>query len=123
VQDEVFPYDKNIFRTEKTLLESLAKLEEQWKIVQSSPLQDTAQHLIRSREAVGILAAARWSYFAGLERTETRGMHKRLDFPQIDPTQRHYLAVGGLDRLWTRPVEIEEEIIQVSEEKKQLQLA
>lgn len=123
VQDEVFPYDKNIFRSEKTLLESLAKLEEQWKLVQGAPLQDTAQHLIRSRETVGLLATARWSYFAGLERTETRGMHKRLDFPQIDPTQRHYLAVGGLDRLWTRPVAVEEEQIQVPEEKKKLQLA
>jgi len=27
VQDEVFPYDKNIFRSEKTLLDSLAKLD------------------------------------------------------------------------------------------------
>ena len=123
VQDEVFPYDKNIFRSEKTLLESLAKLEEQWKLVQGAPLQDTAQHLIRSREAAGLLTTARWSYFAGLQRTETRGMHKRLDFPQLDESQRHYLAVGGLDRLWTRAVEVEEEVVKVPEAKKELQLA
>ncbi len=122
VQDEVFPYDKNIFRTEKTLLESLAKLEELWKIVQGTPLQDTAQHLIRSREAVGLLTTARWSYYAGLQRTETRGMHKRLDFPTIDPSQRHYLAVGGLDKLWTRPVPVPEDVVRIPEEKGQLQL-
>jgi succinate dehydrogenase/fumarate reductase flavoprotein subunit len=123
VQDEVFPYDKNIFRSEKTLLDSLAKLEDLWKTVQGTPLQDTPQHLIRSREAVGLVATARWSYFAGLQRTETRGMHKRLDFPQIDPSQRHYLAVGGLDKLWTRPVPVAEDVVQIPEEKAQLQLA
>jgi len=123
VQDEVFPYDKNIFRSEKTLLDSLAKLEDLWKTIQGTPLQNTAQHLIRSREAAGLVATARWSYFAGLQRTETRGMHKRLDFPQIDPSQRHYLAVGGLDKLWTRPVPVAEDVIQIPEEKAQLQLA
>ncbi len=123
VKEEVFPFDKNIFRSEKTLLDSLAKLEELWKTIQGTPLSDTAQHLIRSREAAGLVATARWSYFAGLARTETRGMHKRLDFPQIDPNQRHYLAVGGLDRLWTRPVPVEEEVVPVPEEKRKLQLA
>ena len=57
------------------------------------------------------MAAARWSYFAGLERKETRGMHKRLDYPKLDPSQRHYLAVGGLDKLWTRPVPVAEEVV------------
>ena len=123
VQDEVFPYDKNIFRSEKTLLDSLAKLEELWKTIQGTPLQDTAQHLIRSREAAGLVTTARWSYYAGLQRTETRGMHKRLDFPQTDPSQRHYLAVGGLDKLWTRPIPVVEEVIPVPEEKAKLQLA
>jgi succinate dehydrogenase/fumarate reductase flavoprotein subunit len=111
VQDEVFPYDKFMFRSEEGILRSLGKLEALWKYVQGKPLQDTAQHLIRSREAVGVLAAARWAYFAGLERKETRGMHKRTDYPATDPNQRHYLAVGGLDTLWTRPEAVPEEIV------------
>jgi succinate dehydrogenase/fumarate reductase flavoprotein subunit len=110
VQEEVFPYDKNIFRTEKGLLESLGKLSHLWNAVQSTPAQGTPQQIQRSREAASLVAAARWSYFAGLERKETRGMHKRLDHPKLDPNQRHYLAVGGLDKLWTRPVEVAEEI-------------
>jgi succinate dehydrogenase/fumarate reductase flavoprotein subunit len=111
VQDEVFPYDKNIFRSEGTLVDSLGKLAQLWETVKGTPAQGTAQELIRSREVAGLVAAARWSYFAGLERKETRGMHKRLDYPKLDPSQRHYLAVGGLDKLWTRPVPVAEEVV------------
>jgi len=111
VQDELFPYDKNIFRTEKGLLESLGKLDRLWEEVQGAPRQDSVHSLIRSREAAALVATARWAYFAGLQRTETRGMHKRLDYPALDPTQRHYLAVGGLDKLWTRAVTVPEAIV------------
>ena len=117
MQDEIFPIEKNIFRTEKTLIESMAKLNQLWAQVQGNPDQSDSRSLIRSREAVSLLAAARWTYFAGLERKETRGMHKRMDYPQIDPAQRHYLAVGGLDRLWTRKEEIPEEVVAAPEKK------
>jgi succinate dehydrogenase/fumarate reductase flavoprotein subunit len=110
VQAEVLPYDKNIFRTELGLLESLEKLQHLWAKVQAGPADGTAQAAQRAREAAALVAAARWSYFAGLQRRETRGMHKRLDHPKLDPNQRHYLAVGGLDQLWTRPVEVAEEV-------------
>jgi succinate dehydrogenase/fumarate reductase flavoprotein subunit len=110
VQAEVLPYDKNIFRTEEGLVRSLAKLANLWNSVQTTPAQATPQQVQRSREAAALVAAARWSYFAGLERKETRGMHKRLDYPKLDPQQRHYLAVGGLDKLWTRPVPVPEPI-------------
>jgi len=123
VQDEVFPFDKNIFRTEKGILESLGKLDHLWEAVQGSPLQDTAQHLIRSREAAALVATARWSYFAGLQRTETRGMHKRLDYPALDPAQRHYLRVGGLDKLWTRADPVPEAIVQKPEPAPQVAVA
>jgi succinate dehydrogenase/fumarate reductase flavoprotein subunit len=112
VQAEMFPYDKNIFRTETGLLTSLAKLERLWEEVKGNPLQDTAQHLVRSREAAALVVAARWAYFAGLQRTETRGMHKRLDYPALDPAQRHYLRVGGLDKLWTRKDPVPEAIVE-----------
>ncbi len=111
VQDEVFPYDKNIFRTEKGILDSLAKLERLWEAVQGNPLHDTPQQLVRSREAAALVITARWSYFAGLQRTETRGMHKRLEYPTLDPAQRHYLRVGGLDKLWTRADPVPEAIV------------
>ena len=111
VQDEMLPLDKNIFRTETGLVASLSKLDHLWDEVQKAPEQETAQQLVRSREAVSLVAAARWAYFAGLERKETRGMHKRLDYPLLDPNQRHYLAIGGLDKLWVRPEPVLEAIV------------
>jgi aspartate oxidase len=50
-----------------------------------------------------MVANGRWMYHAALTRTETRGMHKRLDFPTQSPAQGHRLLTGGLDELWSRP--------------------
>jgi len=111
VQEEILPFGKNIFRTEAGLLESLGKLGQLWEKVQTTSALETPQKAQRAREAAALVAAARWSYFAGLERKESRGMHKRLDFPKLDPNQRHYLAVGGLDKLWTREVPVPGEIV------------
>ena len=29
-------------------------------------------------------------------------MHKRVDRPATDPSQRHHVLSGGLDAVWTR---------------------
>jgi len=41
-------------------------------------------------------------YRAALSRTETRGMHRRDDFPKQDPAQHHRLIVSGLDTITVR---------------------
>jgi hypothetical protein len=41
-------------------------------------------------------------YRSALERKESRGMARRLDFPQQDPGPRYYVRSGGLDEVWTR---------------------
>jgi succinate dehydrogenase/fumarate reductase flavoprotein subunit len=112
VQDEVLPLEKNYFRSERGLLGSLAKLESHWRAVQADPKRGTVREIERSRQAAALTAAARWSYFAGLRRTETRGIQIRTDFPDTDPNQRHTLAVGGLDQLWTRSEPIVDEPLQ-----------
>jgi succinate dehydrogenase/fumarate reductase flavoprotein subunit len=48
-------------------------------------------------------AHARWMYHTALARTETRGMAKRLDFPELDSAQQYRLTTGGLDDIWVRP--------------------
>jgi succinate dehydrogenase/fumarate reductase flavoprotein subunit len=102
VQDELFPLDKNYFRTETGLTASLEKLDSLWRDARSSPRLDDARSIERARTAASLTATARWSYRAGLERRETRGLNRRTDFPLTDPAQRDYQIVGGLDDIWIR---------------------
>jgi succinate dehydrogenase/fumarate reductase flavoprotein subunit len=39
---------------------------------------------------------------SALERPETRGLHRRSDFPNLDPNQTHHLISGGVDQIWVR---------------------
>ena len=101
VQDEVFPYAKNYFRTEAVIKTSLATLDELWQTVNKNPdLRKRDQ--LRHREAAALVAVARWAYRSALTRTESRGMHKRVDKPGKDPLQQRRLLSGGLDEVWTQ---------------------
>jgi len=104
VQAEVLPYDKNYFRTEAGLTGSLAKLDALWTALRDAG-QSAAERVVKAREAAAMLATARWMYRSALARTETRGMHKRDDFPDLDRRQRFYLVTGDLDdvQVWARP--------------------
>ena len=61
-----------------------------------------AQEAVRAREAAAMLATSRWMYRSALQRTETRGMHRRKEHAAIDPAQQHRLVSGGLDEVWVR---------------------
>jgi succinate dehydrogenase/fumarate reductase flavoprotein subunit len=99
VQEEVQPYDRNYFRDADTLRGSRARLDDLWQRV-SEGLQSRGDP-VRGREAAAMCAHARWMYVAAQGRTETRGMHKRTDHPELDPEQQRRLRVGGLEELWT----------------------
>ena len=101
VQSEVFPYDRNLFRTEAGLSDSLGRLEGMWREVQARPAQ-LARTVVRSREAAAMVATARFMYTTAQYRPETRGMHKRQDFPALDPTQQRRLVTSGLDEIRVR---------------------
>ncbi|BDI30332.1 oxidoreductase [Capsulimonas corticalis] len=101
VQQEVFPYDRNLFRTGPKLTASLERLHALWpQVLAHEP--STLRGLIRAREAAAMVAHARWMYASALERTESRGMHVRLDYPDLDPRQQHRLISYGLDRVSVR---------------------
>ena len=102
VQQEVLPYDKNYLRTGGGLTGSLAVLDTTWSALRTS-LRGQGADAVRAREAAAMVAHARWMYSSALARTETRGMAKRLDFPDQDPQQHHRILSGGLDTVWTRP--------------------
>ena len=110
VQAEVFPYDKNYFRTESALNASLKGLDDLWSRVAQGlrggdgypPYgEQSATALFQAREAAAMVATARWMFTAARERTETRGMAKRIDHPTLDPGQQHRRTVGGLDAVWS----------------------
>jgi succinate dehydrogenase/fumarate reductase flavoprotein subunit len=100
VQGEVQPYDKNWFRTGSGLTASLDVLDSTW-VEARAALLGQGKDAFKAREAAAMVATARWMYRSGLARTESRGMHKRDDFPALDPAQRHRIISGGLDQVWT----------------------
>ena len=106
-QAEVFPYNRNYFRNEQTLTESLQRLHSLWDEIRNSQVADNS-NIIRTREAAGMVATARWMYSSALERKETRGMHRHLDYPQQDANQQHHLISGGLDQVWVKATLIQE---------------
>ncbi|HTO63244.1 MAG TPA: FAD-binding protein, partial [Bradyrhizobium sp.] len=100
VQDEVFPYELNYFREAGRLTASLKRLDVLWS--EASAADAAAESdVLRAREAAAMLATARWMYRSALARKESRGMHRRDDFPAQDERFRHYITTGGLDEVWT----------------------
>jgi succinate dehydrogenase/fumarate reductase flavoprotein subunit len=100
VQDQVFPYELNYFREASRLQGALARLDTAW-LAASEADAASAADVLRAREAAAMLATARWMYRSALTRQESRGMHRRDDFPGEDLRQRHYITTGGLDEVWT----------------------
>jgi succinate dehydrogenase/fumarate reductase flavoprotein subunit len=100
VQNEVFPYEINYFREAGRLTASLARLDTLWHDATKAGAVSGID-AVRARESAAMLATARWMYRSALARKETRGMHRRDDFPEQDPSQRHYITTGGLDEVWT----------------------
>lgn len=100
VQNEVFPYEINYFREASRLTASLARLDTLWHDAAKAGAVSGID-VVRAREGAAMLATARWMYRSALARKETRGMHRRDDFPEQDPSQRHYITTGGLDEVWT----------------------
>lgn len=105
VQAEVFPYNRNLFRSESVLQESLDRLDRLWHEISGFTASDSHADLqaIQAREAAAMVATARWMYATALARKESRGMHKREDYPHTDPQQTHRLVTHGLDRVWVTP--------------------
>jgi succinate dehydrogenase/fumarate reductase flavoprotein subunit len=102
VQRQVLPYDRNYLRHADRLEPALRSLHGLWSAVREG-LGASGEDVFRAREAAAMVAHGRWMYHAALQRTESRGMHKRLDRPAQDPAQHYRLLTGGLDEVWSRP--------------------
>jgi succinate dehydrogenase/fumarate reductase flavoprotein subunit len=102
VQRHVLPHEHNFLRHGDQLTPALQSLHDTWSAVRAG-LAATGEDAFRAREAAAMVAHGRWMYHAALHRDETRGMHKRVDYPVQDPGQRRRLLTGGLDELWSGP--------------------
>lgn len=103
LQDTVFPFDRNWFRTEDKLKDSVYRLDGLWNEVKQG-LRAADGNIVRIRELASMTATARWMAVSGLERKETRGMHRREDFPASDENQHYRILSGGLDQIWAKPL-------------------
>lgn len=97
VREELLPVDRNFFRSESKLAASIARLDDRWKEMRDHAHGSGATGF-RLREAAGLLASSRWAYRAAAMRTETRGMHRRLDQPASDPALARRISISGVDQ-------------------------
>jgi succinate dehydrogenase/fumarate reductase flavoprotein subunit len=101
VQDQVFPFETNYFRTADGLEAALVVLDDHWRQSRRAATSALGEAQ-KAREAAAMLATARWMYRSALARTESRGMHRRLDHTAMDPRHRHAFASRGLDEVSVR---------------------
>ncbi len=109
VQDETLPVAKFYRRNGEYMTSALNKLNGLWNDAREGLAGDetlsgaaAARSVVRAREAASMIASARWIFASALERTESRGLHRRSDYPDLDPTQHQHVVTGGLDDVWVK---------------------
>lgn len=100
-QAELIPFEKNYLRHGERVRPALDALEDLWRRAADGLGGRTGDERVRARQAAAITAVGRWMYASTLARTETRGMSKRADHPDLDPGQHQHILSGGLDEVWT----------------------
>lgn len=105
LQRPMLGFDLNVFRSGTALERSLDTLDADWQAWRrhAGGGRHQGTEALRQRETAALLASARWCASAALARTESRGMHRRVDMPEPRPELAHRLVIDGLDRLRLRP--------------------
>ncbi|KWX66726.1 FAD-dependent oxidoreductase [Mycobacterium sp. NAZ190054] len=100
-QDQILPPLRSHLKSHDRLTASAAALDDLWRDIAAGLAPVPAREAYKARQAVALVAAARWITSASLARTESRGLHRREDLPALDHRLGHRLLVGGLDEVWT----------------------
>ncbi|UDF32561.1 UNVERIFIED_ORG: FAD-binding protein (plasmid) [Roseateles sp. XES5] len=99
IRGETLPLEKGFFRSGESLAGNRAVLESLWQD-ETWRRAGTGHDAARIREAEALIATARWVTESALLRRETRGVHRRTDFAETDPTLAVRIESGGLDTPW-----------------------
>lgn len=102
VQSEMLPPGPQLFRCGDALSASLARLDALWTVMRDASGSGGIRDRLRRREAAAMTATARWCIGAAEARTESRGMHRRVDHPARQAEFAARVSTGGLDRRWAR---------------------
>ncbi|MFD3506232.1 FAD-binding protein [Nocardia sp. NPDC058666] len=101
VQEHTLPLRRSYRRSAGSLADSIAELDAMWPGAQFE-LGGIGAGQVRARQAAALLAVARWAGYSALERTESRGIHRRIDHPDARSDWRVRSRCGGLDDVWVR---------------------
>ena len=97
-QAAMFPLERNFTRDAAGLRNSLARLNDAVRSFREAERKNSdPRGLRREREIAAMLATARWICASALERRETRGIHRRRDFPAADGGPPRSLRLRGID--------------------------
>lgn len=97
----VHGYRNALWKRHHSLQAGLGKLDELWREV-ATHARGQGRGAVELRSIAAMIATARWSSLAALQRCESRGLHRRADWPHPDRGQTSRLILSGLDRLETR---------------------
>jgi succinate dehydrogenase/fumarate reductase flavoprotein subunit len=98
VQAAMFPLERNFTRDAVGLRDSLARLDDAHRSFHDAKRSRAdSRGRRREREIAAMLATARWICASALERRETRGIHRRRDFPAVNDAPPRSLRLSGLD--------------------------
>lgn len=103
VRTHMLPLTSNFYRTEEGLGHAGAALDELWSGVAQDirgPVRTAATpDTVKRREAAAMLACARWAVASAVVRRDSRGMHRRTDFPGFRSDAPRRLYAKGLSAI------------------------
>lgn len=98
VHAEIAPLGKSYIRDAATLRESRDIVDAVWNDLHDH-LEATGRERLRAREVVAATAASRATLAAAALRTESRGVHRRADFPGELPGMARRIIVSGVQSI------------------------
>ncbi len=100
VRAHMLPLELNFYRNARDLERTRVSLDDAWTdlgfdhdVGRSAPTPEA----VKRREAAAMLACARWAISSAIVRRDSRGMHRRTDFPEFRRDMPSRIYARGLD--------------------------